>query len=59
MSYSAIPNQIAHEIQVTEGIHLSGTSRKHIERLVYEAIRKETAVLRLQAEQWRKEAIGI
>jgi hypothetical protein len=53
MSYQAIPNLIIHEIQVAEGIHLSDTSRKHIERLVMQAIRKETEVLRKQNEYWR------
>jgi hypothetical protein len=54
MSYQAIPNLIAHEIQVQEGIHLSDKSRKHIERLVMEAVRKENEVLYSEREYWRK-----
>jgi hypothetical protein len=54
MSYQAIPNLIAHEIQVQEGIHLSDKSKKHIERLVMEAVRKENEVLQNQKEYWRK-----
>ena len=53
MSYQAIPNLIAHEIQTTEGIHLSDKSRQHIERLVMEAIRKENEILTNQRDHWR------
>jgi hypothetical protein len=53
MSYQAIPNLITHEIQVTEGIHLSDESRRHIERLVMEAIRKESKVLSGERDYWR------
>lgn len=53
MSYQAIPNLIAHEIQVAEGIHLSDKSRKHIERLVMEAIRKECHLNKKERDHWR------
>jgi hypothetical protein len=54
MSYQAIPNLIAHEIQVTEGIELSQKSRFHIERLYMEGLRKENEELFKQKEYWRK-----
>lgn len=54
MSYQAIPNLIAHEIQVTEGIHLSEKSRAHIERLVMQAIRKENEILVGKVDYWQQ-----
>lgn len=55
MSYLAIPNLIAHEIQLAESTHLSDTSRSHIERLVMEAITKEHKVLISERNYWRNE----
>lgn len=54
MSYEANPNLIIHEIQKTDGIHLSDTARGHIHRLVHEARVKHTSHIIQDKNYWQK-----
>lgn len=47
-------NLIIHEVQKVENIHLSETSRWHIERLVMSAVQKETNHLYRDKQYWLK-----
>ena len=46
-------NLLIHEVQKTEGIHLSDQSRYHIERLLTQAVMKYSEQLRKEKEYWR------
>jgi hypothetical protein len=45
-------NLIIHEVQTAEGIELSETSRRHIERLVMRAVERENDALYRDKQYW-------
>jgi hypothetical protein len=54
MEGQEVYKMIIHEIQTTEGIHLSDASRAHVERLVKEGVRKQMISMNSHVNYWRR-----